>query len=80
MVGMRGRRSQRAGSGGYSRGIGAAVAIALAEAGADVAVNFRERADVAGFAPSGGQVNCCLTWRRTPAREGKGDREKMAPK
>jgi 3-oxoacyl-[acyl-carrier protein] reductase len=47
MVGMRGRRSQRAGSGGYSRGIGAAVAIALAEAGADVAVNFRERADVA---------------------------------
>jgi len=32
---------------GGSRGIGAAVAIALAEAGADVAVNFRERADAA---------------------------------
>ncbi len=25
-----------------------------------------------GFAPNGGQVNCCLTWRRTPAREGEG--------
>lgn len=32
---------------GGSRGIGAAVAIALAEAGADVAVNFRQRADAA---------------------------------
>jgi short chain dehydrogenase len=33
---------------GASRGIGAAVAIALAEAGAAVAVNYRERADAAG--------------------------------
>jgi NAD(P)-dependent dehydrogenase (short-subunit alcohol dehydrogenase family) len=32
---------------GGSRGIGAAVAIALAKAGADVAVNYRERADAA---------------------------------
>jgi 3-oxoacyl-[acyl-carrier protein] reductase len=32
---------------GGSRGIGAAVAIALAKAGADVAVNYRERADTA---------------------------------
>ena len=32
---------------GGSRGIGAAVAIALAKAGADVAVNFRERTDAA---------------------------------
>ena len=32
---------------GGSRGIGAAVAIALANAGADVAVNYRERADAA---------------------------------
>jgi 3-oxoacyl-[acyl-carrier protein] reductase len=32
---------------GGSRGIGAGVAIALAKAGADVAVNFRERADAA---------------------------------
>jgi 3-oxoacyl-[acyl-carrier protein] reductase len=32
---------------GGSRGIGAAVAVALAEAGADVAVNFRERAEAA---------------------------------
>jgi 3-oxoacyl-[acyl-carrier protein] reductase len=32
---------------GASRGIGAAVAIALANAGADVAVNYRERADAA---------------------------------
>jgi len=32
---------------GGSRGIGAAVAIALADAGADVAVNYRERADAA---------------------------------
>ncbi len=32
---------------GGSRGIGAAIAIALAQAGADVAVNFRERADAA---------------------------------
>ena len=30
---------------GASRGIGAAIAIALAEAGAAVAVNYRERAD-----------------------------------
>src|SRR5271156_3081462 len=29
---------------GASRGIGAAIALALAEAGADVAVNYRERA------------------------------------
>jgi 3-oxoacyl-[acyl-carrier protein] reductase len=33
---------------GGSRGIGAAIAIALADAGADVAVNYRERADAAG--------------------------------
>jgi 3-oxoacyl-[acyl-carrier protein] reductase len=33
---------------GASRGIGAAVAVALAEAGAAVAVNYRERADAAG--------------------------------
>jgi 3-oxoacyl-[acyl-carrier protein] reductase len=32
---------------GGSRGIGAAVAIALAKAGADVPVNYRERADAA---------------------------------
>src|ERR1700752_4402808 len=32
---------------GASRGIGAAVAIALAKAGADVAVNYRERSDAA---------------------------------
>jgi 3-oxoacyl-[acyl-carrier protein] reductase len=32
---------------GGSRGIGAAVAIVLAGAGADVAVNYRERADAA---------------------------------
>jgi len=32
---------------GASRGIGAAVAVALANAGADVAVNYRERADAA---------------------------------
>src|SRR5205085_6897965 len=32
---------------GGSRGIGAAVALALANAGADVAVNYRERADAA---------------------------------
>ncbi len=32
---------------GGSRGIGAAVALALADAGADVVVNFRERSDVA---------------------------------
>jgi 3-oxoacyl-[acyl-carrier protein] reductase len=32
---------------GGSRGIGAAVALALAEAGADVAVNYRERAEAA---------------------------------
>jgi 3-oxoacyl-[acyl-carrier protein] reductase len=32
---------------GGSRGIGAAVAIALAKTGADVAVNYRERADAA---------------------------------
>jgi 3-oxoacyl-[acyl-carrier protein] reductase len=32
---------------GGSRGIGAAVAIALAKAGSDVAVNYRERADAA---------------------------------
>ena len=32
---------------GGSRGIGAAVAIALARAGADIAVNYRERADAA---------------------------------
>lgn len=32
---------------GGSRGIGAAIAVALARAGADVAVNYRERADAA---------------------------------
>lgn len=32
---------------GASRGIGAGIAIALAQAGADVAVNYRERADAA---------------------------------
>ena len=32
---------------GASRGIGAAIAIALAKAGADIAVNYRERADAA---------------------------------
>ncbi|MEA2895857.1 MAG: 3-oxoacyl-[acyl-carrier protein] reductase, partial [Bradyrhizobium sp.] len=32
---------------GASRGIGAAIATALAEAGAAVAVNYRERADEA---------------------------------
>jgi 3-oxoacyl-[acyl-carrier protein] reductase len=32
---------------GGSRGIGAAVAMALAKAGADVAVNYRERAGAA---------------------------------
>ena len=32
---------------GASRGIGAGIAIALAEAGADVAVNYRQRADAA---------------------------------
>jgi len=34
---------------GGSRGIGAAVAVALAEAGADVAVNYRERAEAAAM-------------------------------
>jgi 3-oxoacyl-[acyl-carrier protein] reductase len=33
---------------GGSRGIGAAIAVALAEAGADVAINYRERAEAAG--------------------------------
>jgi 3-oxoacyl-[acyl-carrier protein] reductase len=33
---------------GGSRGIGAAIALALAEAGADVAINYRERAGEAG--------------------------------
>ena len=32
---------------GGSRGIGEAIAVALARAGADVAVNYRERADAA---------------------------------
>ena len=32
---------------GGSRGIGAAIAVALAKAGVDVAVNYRERADAA---------------------------------
>jgi len=32
---------------GASRGIGAAIAIALARAGANVAVNYREQADAA---------------------------------
>jgi 3-oxoacyl-[acyl-carrier protein] reductase len=32
---------------GASRGIGAAIAVALAEAGAAIAVNYRERADAA---------------------------------
>jgi 3-oxoacyl-[acyl-carrier protein] reductase len=38
---------------GGSRGIGAAVAIALAKAGADVAVNYSERADAASVVCSG---------------------------
>ena len=33
---------------GGSRGIGRACALALAQAGADVAVNYRERKDAAG--------------------------------
>jgi 3-oxoacyl-[acyl-carrier protein] reductase len=46
---------------GASRGIGAAVALALARAGASVAVNYRERADdaravVAKIAASGGRA------------------------
>jgi len=46
---------------GASRGIGAAIAIALAQAGAAVAVNFRERADqankiVADIKASGGRA------------------------
>jgi 3-oxoacyl-[acyl-carrier protein] reductase len=32
---------------GGSRGIGAAIAVALAEAGADIALNYRERSDAA---------------------------------
>jgi len=32
---------------GASRGIGRAIALALADAGADVAVNYREQADAA---------------------------------
>ena len=39
--------SRRALVTGASRGIGAGIAIALARAGADVAVNYRERADAA---------------------------------
>jgi 3-oxoacyl-[acyl-carrier protein] reductase len=46
---------------GGSRGIGAAIAVALAEAGAAVAVNYRERADeanavVAGITAKGGRA------------------------
>ncbi|MEP6839348.1 MAG: SDR family NAD(P)-dependent oxidoreductase [Bradyrhizobium sp.] len=46
---------------GGSRGIGAAIAVALAEAGAAVAVNYRERADdasavVAGIKAKGGRA------------------------
>ena len=46
---------------GASRGIGAAIALALAEAGAAVAVNYRERADdaeavVAGIKATGGRA------------------------
>ena len=46
---------------GASRGIGAAVAVALAEAGAAVAVNYRERADdanavVTGITAKGGRA------------------------
>src|SRR5271170_5060055 len=46
---------------GASRGIGAAIALALAEAGAAVAINYRERADdaeavVAKIAASGGRA------------------------
>jgi 3-oxoacyl-[acyl-carrier protein] reductase len=46
---------------GASRGIGAAIAVALAEAGAAVAVNYRERADeanavVAGIRAKGGRA------------------------
>ncbi len=38
---------------GASRGIGRAIALTLAEAGADVAVNYRERADAAGATADG---------------------------
>src|SRR6202023_1551721 len=46
---------------GASRGIGAAIALALADAGAAVAVNYRERADdanavVAGITAKGGRA------------------------
>ena len=46
---------------GASRGIGAAIALALAETGAAVAVNYRERADdaetvVARIKASGGRA------------------------
>jgi 3-oxoacyl-[acyl-carrier protein] reductase len=33
---------------GASRGIGAGIAVALAQAGADIAVNYRQRSDAAG--------------------------------
>ena len=49
---------------GASRGIGAAVALALAEIGADVAVNYRERADDAAHVVDGilalGRRACAL--------------------
>ena len=47
MFSMRGLKDRIALVTGGSRGIGAGVAFALARAGADVAVNFRERADAA---------------------------------
>ena len=52
---------------GGSRGIGAAVAIALAKTGADVAVNYRERVDAAmlSVAKSLGWDARQLRFRRT---------------
>ena len=47
MFSMRGLKDRIALVTGGSREIGAAVAIALAKAGADVAVNYRERAAAA---------------------------------
>ena len=51
---------------GGGRGIGAAISIALAEAGADVAINYRRDADTleANLAPSYSTQNC----RHSPTR------------